>query len=48
MVADIRDPTGNTGKGEGGTVAETWRDRTTRMAHDLEADKAFILVGDRT
>ena len=48
MVAKIGDPTGDTGKGAGGTVPETRRKKTTRTAQDSVADKAVTLVGDRT
>ena len=46
MVAEIRDPTGDTGKGVGETVPETWRDRTTGMAQDLVLEKVVTLVGE--
>ena len=46
MMEEIRDPTGDTGKGAGGTVPETWMDRTTGTAQDLVADKVVILVGE--
>ena len=46
MVAEIRDPTGDNGKGVGGTVPETRRDRTTETARDLMADKVVNLVGE--
>ena len=48
MVAEIRDPTGDTGKGAGETVPETRRERTTGTAQDLVADEVVILVGKRT
>ena len=46
MVAEIRDPTGNTGKGAGETVSETWRDRTMGTAQDLVVEKVVTLVGE--
>ena len=48
MVADIRDPTEDTGKGEGGTVlGRNLRDRTTGAVQDEVAVEAVTLVGDR-
>ena len=47
MVEEIRDPTGDTGKGEGGTVPETRRDRTTGTAQDFVVEEAVTLGGDR-
>ena len=44
MLAEIGDPTGDTGKGAGGTVPETQRDRTTGTAQDLVAEKVVTLV----
>ena len=46
MVADIGDPTEGTVKVEGGTVPETWRDRTMVKARDLVANKVVTLVGN--
>ena len=46
MVAEIGDPTGDTGKGAGKTAPETWRDRTTRKKRDLVAEKVVTLVGE--
>ena len=46
MVAEIGDPTGDTGKGAGGTVPETWRDRTMGAAQDSLEDDVVILVGE--
>ena len=46
MVEEIRDPTGDTGKGLGEMVPETRRGRTTRTAQDLVADKVVTLVGE--
>ena len=48
MVAEIGYPTGDTGKGAGGKVTETRRDRTTGTAQDLVAYKVVTLVEDRT
>ena len=44
MVAEIKDPTGDTGKEAGGKVPETRRDRTTGTARDLVADEVVTLV----
>ena len=46
MLVEIRYPTGDTGKGAGETVTETWRYRTTGMAQDLVVDEVFTLVGE--
>ena len=46
MVAEIRNPTGNTGKGEGETVPENRRERNMGTLRDLVADKVFNLVGE--
>ena len=46
MVAEIGDPTGDTGKGSGETAPETWRARTTGTAQDSVADKVVTLVGE--
>ena len=48
MVAEIKNPMGETGKGAGEAVPETSRDRTTGTAQDLVADEALILVRYRT
>ena len=48
MVAEIGDPTEDTGKGAGGTVPETRRDGTTGTTQDLVAEEAVPLVVDRT
>ena len=40
------DPTGDTGKGVGETVSETWRDRTTGTAQDSVAGELVTLVGE--
>ena len=48
MVEDIRDPTGDTGKGVGVTVQETWRDRTMVTTQDSVVDAAVPMVGERT
>ena len=47
-MAEIRDPTRDTGKGAEGTLPETWMERTNGTAQDSVADKAVTLVGDRT
>ena len=44
MVAEIGDPTGDTGTGAGGTVSETQRYRTTGTARYSVADKVVTLV----
>ena len=44
MVAEIGDLIEDTGKGAGGTVPETWRNRTTGTAQDLVVEKAVTLV----
>ena len=44
MVAEIRALTGDTGKGAGEMVPETWRDRTTGTAQDSVADEVVTLV----
>ena len=46
MGADIGDHAGDTGKGSGETVPETWRERTTGTARELVADKVVTLVVD--
>ena len=46
MVADIGDPTGETGIGEEDTVPETQRNRTTGTARFLVADEVVTLVGE--
>ena len=49
MLAEIGDPTEDTGKGEGGTAPGiNWRDRTTGAAQDAVAEEAVMLVGYRT
>ena len=47
MMAEIRDPTGNTGIGAGETVQDTMRDRTTVTARDLVTDEVVTLVGEK-
>ena len=47
MVAETGDPTEDTGKGAGGTVPETRRDRSMGTAQVLMADEEITLVGDR-
>ena len=44
MVAEIGDPTGDTGTGAGHTVPETQRDRTTGTAPNLVVDEVVNLV----
>ena len=44
MVAEIRDPTRDTGIGAGDTVPETQRDKTMGTAQYLVADKVVTLV----
>ena len=44
-VADIGDPTGDTGTGLGVTVKETWRDSIIGTAKDLVADVAEVDTG---
>ena len=44
MVKEIRYPTGDTGKGAGETVPETWRDRTTGTARDSVAYEVVTMV----
>ena len=44
VVTDIGDPTGDTGKGAGETVPETWRDRTTGTARDSVAYEVVTMV----
>ena len=44
MVADIGDPTGDTGTGAGHTVPETQRDRTTETAQYSVAYGVVTLV----
>ena len=44
MVAEIGDPTGETGKGAGETAPETQRDRTTGTTRYLVADEVVNLV----
>ena len=46
MLAEIGDPTGDTGTGAGEMVPETWRDRTTGTARDLVVEEVVTLVGD--
>ena len=46
MVAEIRDPKEDTGKGVWETVAETRRERTTGTERDLVADEVVTLVGE--
>ena len=46
MVAEIRDPTGDTGKGAGEMVPETQRDRTMGTAQDSVADAVVTVVGE--
>ena len=44
MVAEIRDPTGDTGTGAGDTVQETQRDITMGKERYLVADEVVTLV----
>ena len=46
IVADIRDPIGDTGKGGRETVQESWRNKTTETTRDLVADNEVTLVGE--
>ena len=44
MVAEIGDPTGDTGTGAGETLPETHRDRTMGTAQNLVAEKVVPLM----
>ena len=44
MVAEIGDPTGDTGTGAGETLSETHRDRTMGAAQNLVAEKVVPLM----
>ena len=44
MLAEIRDPMGDTGTGVGGTVPETQRDITTGIVQYLVVDEVVTLV----
>ena len=46
MVVEIGDLTGDTGKGAGDRVPETWRYRTTGTVRDSVADEVVTLVGE--
>ena len=46
MVTEIRDPTGDTGKGAGKTVPETQRDRTAGTARDSVVYEVVAMVGE--